>query len=310
MKTLDARATAALLPYSALVDALRAAAIGLARGEISCPQRQVMPMAGDGAVLSMLALASDLAVHKLVTYVPTNPSRRLPTIQGEVSVWDAATGAHRLSLDGATVTGRRTAALSMLGISALRTGRPEAFRIFGTGTQALHHVEAIAQLYPQASITVAARTAAGAEKFCAAHAGLSSRLSPARSADDDQADVVICCTSSSEPVYEAPARRGRLLIAVGSFTPAAAEIGAATVRASRIFVDDLDAARAEAGDLIRAGVDWRDVQPLAQRLQDAHAPEGPVFFKTVGHAAWDLAAARVAVAHLPPAPVDDRDGPS
>ena len=300
MKTLDARGTAALLPYPALVDALRVAAIGLSRGEISCPQRQVMPMAGDGAVLSMLALASDLAVHKLVTYVPTNAGRRMPTIQGEVSVWEAATGAHLLSLDGATVTGRRTAALSMLGLSSLLAARPEAFRIFGTGTQARHHIEAIAQLYPKATITVSGRTAAAAEKFCAAHHGLSSRLSPARSADDDQADVVICCTSSPEPVYEAPARPGRLLIAIGSFTPAAAEIAAATVRASRMFVDDLDAARAEAGDLIRAGVDWRDVQPLSQLLQDARVPEGAVLFKTVGHAAWDLAAARVAVAHLPP----------
>lgn len=310
MKTLDAQGTAALLPYSALVDALRVAAIGLSRGEISCPQRQVVTMAGDGAVLSMLALASDLAVHKLVTYVPTNPTRRLPTIQGEVSVWDAATGAHLLSLDGATVTGRRTAALSMLGISALRAARPGAFRIFGTGTQALHHIEAIAQLYPQARITVSGRTAAAADNFCVAHAGLAARLSPAGPADDDQADVVICCTSSPEPVYEAPARHGRLLIAIGSFTPAAAEIGAATVRASRVFVDDLDAARAEAGDLIRAGVDWGDVQPLSQRLQDTRAPEGPVFFKTVGHAAWDLAAARVAVAQRPPVPMRDRDGTS
>ena len=57
-------------------------------------------------------------------------------------------------------------------------------------------------------------------------------------------DVIICCTTSQDPVYEAPARRGCLVIAVGSFTPAAAEIGAATVRASHIYVDNLDAARA------------------------------------------------------------------
>jgi 1-piperideine-2-carboxylate/1-pyrroline-2-carboxylate reductase [NAD(P)H] len=299
MKTLDARGTAALLPYSALVDALRGAAIGLSRSEISCPPRQVVPMATHGALLSMLALGPDLAVHKLVTYVPANRSRRLPTIQGVVSVWEADTGTQLLTLEGATVTGRRTAALSMLGVRSLLPARPRAFRIFGTGTQGLHHVEAICELYPQATIAIVGRTAAAAERFCAAHAGASARLAPARPADDDEADVIICCTSSTEPVYEAPARRGRLLIAIGSFTPAAAEIGAATVRASRIYVDDLDAARAEAGDLIRAGVEWRRVQPLAQRLQDAHAPEEPVLFKTVGHAAWDLAAARVAVANLP-----------
>ena len=52
----------------------------------------------------------------------------------------------------------------------------------------------------------------------------------------------------------------------------------------------------EAGDLIRAGVEWQHVQPLSRRLRGADLPDGAVLFKTVGHAAWDLAAARVAVA--------------
>ncbi len=124
MKTLDAQGTAELTPYRALVDALRAAAIAECQGEISCPQRQVVPMAGGGAVLSMLALAPDLAAHKLVTFVPTNASRHMPIIQGELSVWDVRSGAHLLNLDGATVTGRRTAALSMLGISVLLASSP------------------------------------------------------------------------------------------------------------------------------------------------------------------------------------------
>jgi 1-piperideine-2-carboxylate/1-pyrroline-2-carboxylate reductase [NAD(P)H] len=295
MTMLDARATAAHTPYAALVDALRVAAVGVSNGEIDCPPRQVIPMAGGGAVLSMIAVANDLAVHKLVTFMPRNRSRQLPTIQGQVSAWDARTGAHLMTLDGATVTGRRTAALSMLGVDTLLAHRPKDFRIFGTGTQALHHVEAIAQLYPHARVGISGRTTAAADEFCAAHTGLSARLETYRPGGD-QTDVVISCTTSQEPVYESPARRGCLVIAVGSFTPAAAEIGGATVRASRLYVDDLDAARQEAGDLIRAGVEWQHVQPLSQRLRGDKVPDGPVLFKTVGHAAWDLAAARVAVA--------------
>ena len=223
----------------------------------------------------------------------------LPAIQGQVSVWDASTGSHRLTLDGAAVTGRRTAALSMLGVVTLRARPPKAVHIFGTGTQARYHVEAIAELFPGARIAVSGRSLAAAEKFCAAHAHLSALLQPAGSASVDGAtDLVIACTTSREPVYEEPARPDRLVVAVGAFTPAAAEIGAATVRASRIYVDDLDSARHEAGDLIRAGVDWAQVRPLAQRLRGGDAPDGAVLFKTVGHAAWDLAAARVAVANL------------
>jgi 1-piperideine-2-carboxylate/1-pyrroline-2-carboxylate reductase [NAD(P)H] len=299
MKTLAAQATSALLPYSTLVDALRKAAIGLAEQKIDCPQRQVIPLSAGGVLLSMVAVASDLAVHKLVTFVPDNATRLLPSIQGQVSVWDASTGTHIVTLDGATVTGRRTAALSMLGVVTLLPHRPKFVQIIGTGTQARHHAEAIAQLFPQARIVISGRSFAAAEKFCAEQAQLSMQLSPVRPlAVAEEVDVLISCTTSHEPVYDEPARSGRLVIAVGVFTPAAAEIAAATVRASRIYVDDLDSARHEAGDVIRAEVDWAQVRPLSQCLRGGEVPEGAVLFKTVGHAAWDLAAARVAVARL------------
>ena len=123
------------------------------------------------------------------------------------------------------------------------------------------------------------------------------QLTPANVATvTDDIDVFIACTTSREPVYREPARADRLLIAVGSFSPAAAEIDAATVRASRLYVDDPVGARDEAGDLIRAGVDWAQVQPLAAALDGGPIPrQSPVLLKTVGSAAWDLAAARVAV---------------
>ena len=111
----------------------------------------------------------------------------------------------------------------------------------------------------------------------------------------EEVDLVITCTTSPEPVYREQARARRLIIAVGAYTPQAAEVAAATVRDSSLYVDDPLNARAEAGDLLRAGVDWQQVRSIAQAI-DANVPAGPVLYKTVGSAAWDLAAARVAVA--------------
>lgn len=97
-------------------------------------------------------------------------------------------------------------------------------------------------------------------------------------------------------MYRHPARAGRLLIAVGAFTPDAAEIDPVTVRSSRLYVDDPAGAAHEAGDLIQAGADWGGVQGLAAAFaKPAEADAVPVMLKTVGCAAWDLAAARVAV---------------
>lgn len=289
-------ATAALLPYPALVDALRAAALELAAGKIHCPQRQVLPMGEGGAVLSMLAVADDLAVHKLVTVVPGNAARALPTIQGQVSVASAVSGELLLSLDGAAVTGCRTAALSMLGVATLASAAPRAVRIHGTGTQAHHHVLALATLYPRSRIEVVGRTVEAATRFCAAHAPQCPSLVVAPPAPPgNDVDLVITCTTSPEPVYREGAKARRLVIAVGAYTPQAAEVAAATVRDSALYVDDPTNARAEAGDLLRAGVDWQQVRSIAQAIEAA-APAGPVLYKTVGSAAWDLAAARVAVA--------------
>jgi 1-piperideine-2-carboxylate/1-pyrroline-2-carboxylate reductase [NAD(P)H] len=63
-------------------------------------------------------------------------------------------------------------------------------------------------------------------------------------------------------------------------------------------VDTLGGAREEAGDLIRAeetgAFSWRNATQLEDALRASERPEGPVVFKSVGHALWDLAAARTA----------------
>jgi 1-piperideine-2-carboxylate/1-pyrroline-2-carboxylate reductase [NAD(P)H] len=173
---------------------------------------------------------------------------------------------------------------------------PRSVRIYGTGTQALHHLQAIATLYPAARVQIAGRTSAATAAFCVAHARECTSLFaavPGRPGED--IDLIITCTTSAEPVYAEAAKAGRLLVAVGAYTPEAAEVAAGTVQGSALYVDDLVNARAEAGDLLRAGVDWQQVRSIAQAI-GAGAPVGPVLYKTVGSAAWDLAAARVAVA--------------
>eukprot|EP01032_Pedospumella_encystans_P037371 gene37371-42329_t len=71
-----------------------------------------------------------------------------------------------------------------------------------------------------------------------------------------------------------------------------AEVPTALVRRGSVIVDTLEGARREAGDLIRADVDWRAVQDFAHAVPAA--ARAPVLVKTVGHALWDLAAARLA----------------
>jgi 1-piperideine-2-carboxylate/1-pyrroline-2-carboxylate reductase [NAD(P)H] len=286
----DEHDTARLLPFERLVKTLKATILEYADGRIASPERMLVPLRDGAVMLSMPATASDLAMHKLVNVCPKNGALGLPTIHGQVTAYDAATGVPLFMLDGPTVTGRRTAAVTIAGVQAFLDHAPEHLLVIGTGKQATHHVEALRNMFPSARITVQGSNPSRAEAFCAGHAGV---VALSGSAIPESVDVVITTTTSKTPVYSLGPKAGRLVIGVGAFTPDAAEIAASTVLASDVFVDDLAGARHEAGDLIQAGIDWSAVGALASVLRGVAHIERPVVFKSVGCAAWDLAACRV-----------------
>ncbi|MDR5783685.1 delta(1)-pyrroline-2-carboxylate reductase family protein [Caballeronia sp. LZ065] len=299
LQSFDDVQTARLVPYDRLVDTLAATMLDYAAGRIVSPERMVVPIEG-GVMLSMPASAADLAMHKLVNVCAGNGALGLPTIHGQVTAFDAVTGVPQFMLDGPTVTGRRTAAVSMLAIRALHGVAPREVLVIGTGRQSAFHVEALAAVYPEARILVQGSRAGRAGAFCETHAAPGRHLAPLETAEmPASVDVVIAATTSKTPVYTTPARAGRLVIGVGAFTADAAEIAADIVHGSTLYVDDLAGARHEAGDFILAGVEWGAVRALAGALA-APAANGagdaarPVMFKSVGCAAWDLAACRVA----------------
>ncbi|MEM5387400.1 bifunctional Delta(1)-pyrroline-2-carboxylate/Delta(1)-piperideine-2-carboxylate reductase [Paraburkholderia phymatum] len=291
----DAAETARLIPFRALVDALKTAAADYAAGRIASPERLVVPLNDNGIMLSMPAAAPDLAIHKLVNVCPRNGERALPTIHGQVMTFNPDTGKTLFILDGPTVTGRRTAAMTMLGIETLSRAAPKDFLLIGTGTQAANHLQAIGELYPEARVRVRGTSASRAQAFCDAQRGSARDLQPlADTATPDSVDVVIALTTSRQAVYDEAPRAGRLVIGVGAFTPQMCEIGARTLAGSALYVDDLAGAKHEAGDFIQAGIDWSTVTGMARALECEPALDGPIVFKTVGCAAWDLAAGRVA----------------
>ena len=302
VRFLDAQWTAALLPYRALALALREVLLRKKSGEAHAPPRLVFPL-GDGAsLLAMPATDGEIAVTKLVTVHPRNGARGLPTIQGEVVAMGARTGERLRVLDGAAVTARRTAALSLLAARALAPRPDGAALILGAGTQARSHLEAFREGLGTQRVFIASRTEEKARAL-ADHArslGMEARaVGDAREALGEAA-LIVTATTSGTPVLPEQVPEDAFVAAVGSFRPDMAELPAALIWASTVFADDLEGAREEAGDLIQAeqtgALSWDEVVPLEDAL-DAGRPRGPVVFESVGHALWDLAAARLAFAN-------------
>jgi len=294
MKILSAATTASLLPYPALAEVLAQVTRDAASGRAVAPDRAVHTLPEGDTLLLMPAWDDRLGILKRVSVHPANPERGLAQVQAEVLVFDTRTGEARLLLDGAAVTARRTAALSLLAVARLAPRPPRKILIIGAGTQARSHLEALVGLKPERVFVYNRTFSRGAELAAFGRKlGLAMQTVPFPDKVAAEVDLIVSATSSTSPVVPEDVRDDALVVAVGAFTPGMAELPAALVGRSRVFVDTLSGARAEAGDLLQAGVDWQRVHPLADALQQEPPTEGPVVFKSVGSALWDLAAARL-----------------
>jgi 1-piperideine-2-carboxylate/1-pyrroline-2-carboxylate reductase [NAD(P)H] len=303
-RLLDAAQTAACLPYPVLVAQIRAL---LADASVQVPKRLVQALPGGGSLFVMPALDRDIAIAKLITFTPANAGTQRPAIQGDVVVFDVATGERKLILDGPTVTARRTAAVSLLAAQLLATVKEGPLLIVGAGAQGRAHLEAFAQGLPLAQVFVASRSAASAQAL----AGYARTLGLQASAVDDadkaltECPLVVTCTPASGVVLRTLPRADAFIAAVGAFTPAMVELGPELCRhcasRGRVVVDTPEAIH-EAGDLLQAGLNVSEFAPLRDVVCGAELPGsgGPLLFKSCGWAGWDLAAARTALATVDP----------
>jgi 1-piperideine-2-carboxylate/1-pyrroline-2-carboxylate reductase [NAD(P)H] len=300
VEILNASQTAARLPYPELADSIREIALARSSGGLQAPPRLVLPLQEGAVLLVMPASDREISITKLVTVHPENPGRNLPTIQGEVIVMDATTGERLGLLEGSVVTARRTAALSMLAARELAP-RPEGpLLVVGAGMQGRAHLDAFHEGLGVSRVFISSRSSKSAISLVghARDLGMEAEAVEGPREVLDDVSLVVTATTSSEPVLPEEIPEGLFVAAVGSFEPEAAELPPALISASHIFVDTMEGAKDEAGDLIQASqaaaFGWDDATSLEDALRSYERPDGTVVFKSVGHALWDLAAARTA----------------
>ncbi|MBT2452012.1 ornithine cyclodeaminase family protein [Streptomyces sp. ISL-43] len=297
---------AGLLTPAAAADALAGVLLAGLDPE-TCPPRSALPVPGGGELLLMPAATGAYAGVKIAGVAPGNPALGLPRITGSYLLLDGPTLRPLALLDGAALTTLRTPAVSALALRHLvPAGRPPRLLVFGSGPQAYGHLEAVLAMRQLAEVVVVARTgssnsAAGARKLAAHARGLGVAARPGVAAEVADADLVICCTTSREPLFDgrliAP---GATVVAVGSHEPDAREVDTALVRRAAVYVESRAAALREAGDLlvpeaegaIGAGhISGTLADLVAGRMPAAGAASCPQLFKSVGMAWEDLAVA-------------------
>jgi ornithine cyclodeaminase/alanine dehydrogenase-like protein (mu-crystallin family) len=271
-------------------DAMRELGEGGAQNQ---PRRRVHPPGGRLNV--MFATYPGGGRHGLKTY-----SIGAAGVNFLVLVYRSDDGRLEALIEADLMGAYRTGAASAVAARRLAPPGPVELGVIGTGHQARTQVHALSRVLQLAAVRVHSRTPERREAFAAElveHFALPARAAATAEEAVRGAGVVVTITSSRDPVLEAGwVSPGALVVAAGCNQPRNAEIPPELVAAAEsVVVDQLDAARLESGDLLRAGFDWSRAVELgavvAGKAEGRRSAGGTVLFESHGLALWDIAAA-------------------
>jgi ornithine cyclodeaminase len=261
---LDAAQIARRLTPRAAVDALEAALRAGLDPDADPPRSAVGTAAGQ-----MLVMPSGVGRHPMVKVVTIGGD---PRIQGVCIAFDGPSLAPVALLDAIAITNLRTAAVSALAVRHLAVEDARRLVVFGRGPQSTAHVAAVSAVRPIDSVDVLGRDSAGRDAAVAC------------------ADVICCCTTAREPLFDgALVAEHATVVAIGSHEPDAREVDEVLVGRASVVVESPQTALREAGDLILAGdLRQEELIPLAALVRGEHAPDParPRLFKSTGMA-WE-----------------------
>lgn len=289
---LDDAAVRRLLRLDELIPALRQAFMDLAGGRVVQPPRLVMELPSEHSLLFLKpVLTPEALAVKLITQVPANASRGLPTMLATLVLMDPSTGRMLAMMDATWLTALRTAAVSAVGADALTAPGPKVVALLGSGVLARTHALALRAVRPVSEIRVWSRDARNVSACAAETAGVGKK-----SAEDAVrgADIVCTVTNAAQPVLQgAWLKPGAFVAAVGAVRPAWRELDDAAMR-NVVVADSREAAQTESGDVILSGAKvYAEIGEILAGTKPRPAPGTTVVFKALGQAVADAVAAQL-----------------
>lgn len=292
-----------------IVEAMHLAFVELSTGSPEMPIRaqiSVTEPAGTALFMPSYMKPAGMIGIKTVTLFEENRQKNLPYIQGMVSLFDGDNGTPRAVLDGMTITSLRTGAASGFATSLLARKNSTVCAIIGAGVQGRTQLEAVCAVRDIKKCFVYDAIPATAETFAkemGEELGITIVVTPDSKEAVKDADIICCASIAETPVFadgDLPA--GVHINAVGSYKPHVQEVPEEMVLRSRLYVDHRESALEETGDLIipiNKGVFTKE--HIVAEIGEVAAGKAPgrsndseiTFFKTVGVAVQDLAAATI-----------------
>ncbi len=240
------------------IDAMESAFASLSAGEVEVPQRYVTGITGEDLIMFMKPAYSKKdrrAGIKILTQKEGRTVEGLPTIIGIVLLIDAYTGEILSIMDGEHLTALRTGAAGGIAAKYLSREDSSVMALFGCGTQGRTQLEAVNCVRNIKKVWVFDKFKNSALNFVEQ---MKDKVEAEIAYTDDlevlkECDIICTATNSNSPLFgREHIKEGAHINAIGAFKPEMQEIDPAVIKEARIFVDQLEPALNEAGDIIKA----------------------------------------------------------
>ena len=225
----------------------------------------------------------------------------------QVSLYDADTGKLLCYIQANRLGQLRTGATTGVAVKHLANPGDVTVGVIGTGGQAPTQLEAVSKVRGIKMVKAVSRNQERREEFARRMTdALGVEVSAAATNEEavSDCDIVVCVAANMDPVVQgAWLKDGSTVIGAGPTTWRAREVDEATItRAGKLFVDSMDQAALEAGDLCSAVdkglLQWSKVHELRHVVSGTvtgrDSKDQVVYAKIMGTGVADVAAAKLA----------------
>ncbi len=307
MLYLNSQAITTAVTCDEMMDAVEQAMAVYEDKAYTMPERMNVPC-GDGNILLLMpCIAGDYMVTKMLTLYPGNRAVEKPVIQATVMLADSKTGTPLAIIDGGAITAMRTGAVSGSSIRHLAKAEANSVGLVGCGVQGFYQLKYACAARNIRKISLfdmnLENTAFLSEKLRSDYADIEINIVETTEDLINASDIIVTATTARTPVLpDIPELfAGKHFIAVGSFEPDVREYPDALFNQSSHVWVDIDYAKEESGEILiplKEGIlKEEQIITLGQFIRSGDKPDrgetGTTFFKTVGMALFDLAAAQL-----------------
>jgi len=275
--------------------------------DVNSPQRPHYSIPGKNQNATLLLMPSwdteNYIGVKVVNVFPDNERNKLPTVQGIYLLMDKINGKLLTTIDGPTLTTKRTAAMSALAADILSKKSNHSMLMIGTGKLSGELIKAHCSVRDINKVFIWGRNKMKADKKVKEIESIlrNVRIESVATKDEaiSQCNLISAATLSNTPLIKGGLLcKGAHIDLVGSFTPESREADDHCISRSSVFVDDYGAMN-EAGDIfiplenktMKPEDVLMDLTELVKSGYHRKSEDEITLFKSAGNAKADLALA-------------------